>query len=90
MSAIHPQHNRDLQTLQTLNANPPDDGALADLARLVIRYQDFKGAEDIHALIQQLLQGWGFTPETLFRQTREIHRDRPVFRGDSMRQEDWA
>ncbi|WP_287128154.1 DUF3288 family protein [Candidatus Cyanaurora vandensis] len=90
MTQTHPQYHHDLYTLQTVAAAPVSDQALAELARLYIRYQDFKGAPEIHSLIKQLFKTWSLTPETLFQQTRVIHHQRPVFRGDSLRQDDWA
>ncbi len=88
MSQIHPQHDKDLAALQALS--DPSDLALAELARLYIRYLDFNGAEDIQRKIKNLLTEWQLTPDELFSKTREIHTKRPVFRGDSARQDDWA
>jgi Protein of unknown function (DUF3288) len=90
MSLIHPQHDKDLSVLQGLPTDSNRERAFAELARLLIRYQDFPGAEDIQLSIQQLLQEWQLTPEELFQKTRSIHQTHPVFRGDSLRHDDWA
>lgn len=87
---LHPQHDNDLRTLQGLEHRDVDDIAIAELARLHIRYQDFKGAEDIHSFMANLLKQWGLTLEELFTKAQTIHQTRPVYRGDSMRQEDWS
>ncbi len=89
-SQPHPQHDKDLAVIQGLSSQGPTDLALAELARLWIRYEDFPGAEDIRQLLVQTLQGWDITLEQLFEKTRQIHREYPVFRGDSWRDEDWA
>jgi len=87
---LHPQHDNDLRVLQGIENRAVDDVAIAELARLYIRYQDFKGAEDIHAFMAALLKKWQLTPDELFAKALEIHQYRPVYRGDSLRQEDWA
>ena len=43
-----------------------------ELARLLIRYQDFKGAEDLNSDIEKLLNKWNINREKLEEKTRKI------------------
>lgn len=86
----HPQEKRDRQIVnQLLAVNTPTPHNLAELARLRIRYQGFPGARDIQRDLDLLLANWQLTEEQLFAQTRQIHAQATVYRGDSQQQEDW-
>jgi hypothetical protein len=90
MSLTHPQYTRDRQALdETMRATPDDLFHLCELARLLIRYEGFPGAEDIHRDLQATLGRWQLSKDELFRRTREIHQTRPVYRNSDSAQEDW-
>lgn len=86
----HPQYKTDRQLLSKLMANQPDDYGLAELARLMIRYQGFPGARDIQADLKTLLKQWGLTEESLYAKTREIHQVAQVYRGIGAKRDDWS
>jgi hypothetical protein len=87
----HPLWSTDRQIVNNLLAGEPTDFNLAELGRLKMRYQGFPGARDIQADLAKVLQQWGFTEETLFAKTREIHAGAPVYkvRGNK-KEEDWS
>jgi hypothetical protein len=90
---IHPLWKNDRATMDSLMAGDPTDLHLAELARLTMRYQGFPGARDIQADLVKVLKKWGLSEEELFERTREIHRDRPVFKGKARtasQREDWS
>jgi Protein of unknown function (DUF3288) len=63
----HPQERKDREAIDhILKSGPTDPVSLAELARLRIRYQDFPGALEIKASLDQLLQQWNLTEEELF------------------------
>lgn len=87
----HPQYKKDraiVDNLLTVSLSPSDSN-LADLARLMIRYQGFPGARDIQKDLQSLLTQWGFTQESLYQKTREIHRIGQVYKRKNSEEEDW-
>jgi hypothetical protein len=88
MEQQHPQRNTDLGLLQNLSTL--SDEALAEVARLLIRYQDYPEEKEIHQLIQSRLAEWKLTQVALFQRTRQIHNQRAVFRGEGQPQEDWS
>ena len=61
-----------------------------ELARLLIRYQDFPGARKIYQDLNKILATWQLTQEELFVKTREIHNKRTLH-SDSLDNEvqDW-
>jgi hypothetical protein len=67
----------------------PSDHALAEWARLQIRYQHFPGARDIQRDLTATLTRWGLSQEEVFQRTRAIHRQGKVYRSRVVSQEDW-
>jgi hypothetical protein len=86
----HPQWSQDRQIVNTLLNGEVTDYHLAELARLKIRYTGFPGARDIQKDLDQVMKQWGFTEETLFAKTREIHTTETVYRGRRGDREDWS
>lgn len=86
----HPQYATDRELLNTLLLSQPTDRHLADLARLIIRYEGFPGARDIQADLQKLLQSWGHTEESLFAYTRALHWRERVYNTNQDGRDDWA
>lgn len=86
----HPQWKLDRQTVNTLLAGEPTDYNLAELARLLIRYQGFPGARDIQSDLAKVLENWGLTESTLFEKTRQIHAIAQVYRGQGSKRDDWS
>jgi hypothetical protein len=87
----HPLWSRDRKVVDELLNGEPTEYNLAELARLKIRYRGFPGARDIQGDLEQVLQQWGFTEETLFAKTRELHNSRQIYkvRGNK-NEEDWS
>ncbi|MEM7771850.1 MAG: DUF3288 family protein [Cyanobacteria bacterium P01_E01_bin.6] len=87
----HPQYMADRHIVNTLLAEDPTDYNLAELARLMMRYQGFPGARDIQADLTKVMNRWKFTEDTLFEKTREIHQTPDVYRNVGGRGgEDWS
>ncbi len=86
----HPQWSSDRLLVDRLLQEDPNDYALAELARLRIRYQDFPGAYDIQQDLDKVLKKWQLTEEALFAKTREIHAQGPIYRFHSGKREDWT
>jgi hypothetical protein len=87
----HPQYTGDRQIVNALLADDPSDYNLAELARLMMRYQDFPGAYDIQSDLVKIMKRWNYTEETLFEKTREIHQTPDVYRNVGGRGgEDWS
>ena len=77
----HPLYPTDREHVDRLSArNPPEDVDLVDLARLIIRYEDFQGADDLKVDIQKIMKKWDLNREELEIKTREIWSNgfRPV------------
>ena len=89
---IHPRSAKDRAVVNNLMQAQPDDYNLAELARLLIRYQGFPGARDIQQNLQQVLAKWQLTEDALFAKTRAIHYQTRVFsdrfKGDQ--KQDWT
>jgi Protein of unknown function (DUF3288) len=85
----HPQWQSDRQTVNKLMTEDPTDFNLAELARLMVRYQGFPGGRDIQTDLTTVLKKWQFTPEKLFEKTREIHAREPIYTVRSNKREDW-
>lgn len=89
----HPQENIDRAIVnQLLESDPSEPMALAELARLLIRYRGFPGAKEIQTNLAQLLTKWQFTEEELFTKTRAIHAQEPLYQVKAKKyqeQEDW-
>lgn len=76
----HPQERVDRPIVdRLLAAEEPDDFALAELARLLVRYDGFPGARSIQADLQTVMARWQLTENTLFEKTREIHARGPLY-----------
>jgi len=86
----HPQRFGDRAVVDDLLKGEPTDRNLADLARLLIRYQGFPGARDIQADLQKVLEKWQLTPEQLFAKTRQIHATTRIFNTRNDGRDDWA
>ena len=72
----HPLYLVDRNHLNRLLAKiAPEDGDLIDLARLMIRYYGFPGAEDLQTDIKKILNLWGLTEESLKGKTRKIWKE---------------
>lgn len=87
----HPQYSADRQIVNALLAGDPTDYNLAELARLIMRYQGFPGAYDIQSDLQKVMNRWNHTEDSLFEKTRSIHQTSEVYRNVSGRGgEDWS
>ena len=70
---IHPLHDSDKEIVDSLIIkNNPDDFDLINLARLINRYQNFIGEEDLKADLEKILTFWKISKESLFSKTRII------------------
>jgi hypothetical protein len=86
----HPQYKADRQLLNQLMAGDDSDFNLAELARLLIRYEGFPGARDIQNDLKKALQRWNLTEGQLFEKTRAIHQQGDVYKGLGRGREDWS
>ena len=69
----HPLYTTDRENLDRLCAiDSPTDNNFVELARLLIRYQDFKGAADLNSDMEKLLKKWCINKEKLEEITRKI------------------
>ena len=69
----HPLYSTDRENLDRLCAvESPTSINYVELARLLIRYQDFRGAEDLNSDIEKLLKKWSLDREKLEEITRKI------------------
>ena len=72
----HPLYLTDRENLDRLCAiETPAPIDLVELARLLIRYQDFIGAEDLNSDMEKLLKKWSINREKLEGITRKIWAD---------------
>ena len=72
-SQNHPLHSTDREHIDRLSArNPPEDIDLVDLARLIIRYEEFEGADDLKVDIQKIMKKWNLNRDELEIKTRDI------------------
>ena len=72
----HPLYSTDRENLDRLmGINSPESIDFVELARLLIRYQDFKGADDLNADMEKLLKKWGLNRLKLEEITRKIWSD---------------
>jgi Protein of unknown function (DUF3288) len=89
----HPQEKIDRVIVdQLLESDPQESMALAELARLRIRYRGFPGAADIQAHLDRLLVKWQLTEEELFAKTRQLHSTETIYQVKARKyqeQEDW-
>ncbi len=69
----HPLYATDREVVDgLLAAETPTDGQLVDLARLLIRYDGFPGADDLHDDLARTLRLWGLDREELHQRTRAL------------------
>ena len=69
----HPLYSTDRQNLDRLcGIDTPASIDFVELARLLIRYQDFNGAEDLNSDIEKLLKKWNINRDKLEETTRKI------------------
>tara|TARA_Y100001968_G_scaffold210110_1_gene193216 strand:+ start:274 stop:585 length:312 start_codon:yes stop_codon:yes gene_type:complete len=69
----HPLYSTDRGNLDRLmGLDSPASKDFVELARLLIRYQDFKGAEDLHLDMEKLLKKWNLNRDKLEEITRKI------------------
>lgn len=71
--ATHPLYDQDRLVVDRLcSAQQPDDADLVDAARLLTRYRDFPGAEDLKADISAAMGRWDLNLEDLHAATQRI------------------
>ena len=69
----HPLYLADRDNLDRLCAiDSPTNNNFVELARLIIRYQDFKGAEDLKSDMKKILKKWSIDREKLEVITRKL------------------
>jgi hypothetical protein len=91
LDQTHPQDRKDSEVVNRLLTSQPEPKNLADLARLLIRYNNFPGAREIQKNLQNVLHNWQLTEETLFEQTRQLYATGQAYqpkKGDEP--EDWS
>ena len=72
-SQNHPLYSTDRENLDRLcSIDSPTSDNYVELARLIIRYQDFIGAEDLNADMDKLLKKWSIKRNELEEITRKI------------------
>ena len=69
----HPLYLIDRENLDRLCAiDSPTSNNFVELARLIIRYQDFRGAEDLNSDMEKLLKKWSINRDKLEAITRKL------------------
>ena len=69
----HPLYSTDRENLDRLSTiESPTSNNFVELARLLIRYQDFQGAEDLNSDMEKLLKKWRINRDKLEEITRNI------------------
>lgn len=88
----HPREAKDSIVINNLLQGEPSDYNLAELARLIVRYQGFPGARNIQQNLKEILQNWQLTEEDLYQKTRVIHRQRKIYndRFNTNSKQDWT
>tara|TARA_B100000700_G_C14479599_1_gene594469 strand:- start:12 stop:320 length:309 start_codon:yes stop_codon:yes gene_type:complete len=72
----HPLYQSDRDLLNRLLAKKsPEDSDLIDLARLLIRYEGFPGANDLQSDLHKVLNLWDMNQDSLNNRTREIWKN---------------
>ena len=72
----HPLYSIDRENLDRLiGVDSPSSVDFVELARLIIRYQDFQGADDLNSDMEKLLKKWSLNREKLEVITRKIWSD---------------
>ena len=67
---LYPSDREKLDHLCTTDTPKPDD--FVDLARLIIRYKDFNGADDLNSDMEKILKKWSINRDKLEEITRKI------------------
>ena len=69
----HPLYSKDRENLDRLiGIDSPASIDFVELARLLIRYQDFIGAEDLNSDMEKLLKKWNLNRDKLEEITKKI------------------
>ena len=69
----HPLYSTDREILDRLcSIDSPEAHDYVELARLLIRYENFNGAEDLHLDMNKILKKWNLNRERLEEITRKI------------------
>ena len=69
----HPLYSTDREKIDRLcSIDSPESIDFVELARLLIRYQDFKGAEDLNSDMEKLLKKWSINRNKLEAITKKI------------------
>ena len=69
----HPLYSTDREKIDRLcSIDSPESRDFVELARLLIRYKDFKGAEDLNSDMEKLLKKWSINRNKLDAITRKI------------------
>ena len=69
----HPLYSTDRENLDRLiGIDSPESIDFVELARLLIRYQEFKGAEDLNSDMEKLLKKWSLNRDQLEEITKKI------------------
>ncbi len=69
----HPLYSIDRDNVdRLLSLEQPEDGDIVDLARLLLRYEGFPGAEDLREDMNKLLKIWNISLDQLNLKSREI------------------
>ena len=69
----HPLHSRDRPLVdRLLQVQSPRDQDLVDVARLLQRYRNFPGAEDIKNDLRTAIKQWGLSQTALYQRSRAI------------------
>ena len=69
----HPLYPTDRENLDRLcSIDNPTSANFVELARLIIRYQDFGGAQDLNSDMEKLLKKWSINRNELEKITRKI------------------
>ena len=69
----HLLYSTDREKIDRLcSIDSPESIDFVELARLLIRYQDFKGAEDLNSDMEKLLKKWSINRDKLEEITRKI------------------
>ena len=69
----HPLYSTDRDNLDRLiGIDEPSSIDFVELARLLIRYQDFIGAEDLNSDMEKLLKKWNLNRDKLEEITKKI------------------
>ena len=72
----HPLHDADKKIIDTLiTKETPEDIDLINLARLIIRYDNFPGENELKVDMEKILKFWNITKDNLFSMTKKLWSD---------------